>query len=203
MTTAREYTWKPAALGRPTVCKVSAKRMAYGDDWQVDFDDVTAAAFSSQVIGHSRFIRLDLWAAGKMRSLSYAASAKGWQADPDARVFLGLARDVLRRLADIRPDLEVTLGWRGGPRAAMFVVGLASLIGGVGIFIAALATGVSGERLIGAAVPMLFLVGLGAMVSYSYSPWRKPATANPGAVATMIDGMIAKLTDSAAPPHDG
>lgn len=202
MSAVREYAYKPAALRGAVVCKVSADRLQTGDDWQVDFADVHAAAFSTQVVGDARFIRLDLWTGEQMRSLSYTANANAWHSDPDARVFLGLVRDVLQALAEVSPELEVTLGSKGGPRTAMFAVGVVSLLAGGGIFAAALATGISGDRLAGAAVPMLLLVGLGGLVAYSYSPWRRPRTGRPGAVAAMIDDMIGKLADSTDPQRD-
>jgi len=200
MSAMREYAYKPALMRGAVVCKVSADRLQSGDEWQVELADVHAAAFSTQVVGDARFTRLDLWTGEQMRSLSYTANAKGWRDDPDARVFLSLVRDVLRMLAEVSPDLEVTLGSRGGPRLAMFAVGVVSILAGGGIFAAALATGISGERLAAAAVPMLLLVGLGGLLAFSYSPWRKPTIAGPKAIAAMIDGMIEKLPDHGKTP---
>lgn len=197
MSTRRRYAFRPAAARGAQSYELGATHLEETGGWSLPLADVTAAAFATVEMKGTRFMRLDLWAGEKRRSLSYSAAARGWTGHPDARAFLELARDTLRELGKINPDLEVTLGTRGGPRLAMFAIGLVSVLAGGGVFIGAVASGVSGDRLVAAAAPMVLPVLLGAALAYGYSPWRKPPVGRPGAVADILDGMISKLPASA------
>ena len=193
MSAPRAYAFKPAAMRAPVSYELDAAQLSETDGWDLALTDVTAAAFATQVMKGTRFMRLDLWAGETRRSLSYSGAAAGWTADPDARAFLELARDTLDTLAGVRPDLDVTLGARGGPRLAMFAIGIAAILLGAGVFTGALASGVSADRLVAAAMPMGLLTLIGAFTALANSPWRKPPLGRPQAVARVIDGLIAKL----------
>ncbi len=197
MTAPRAYAFKPAALRAPIRYELEAAQLREAGGWEIALNEVTAAAFATQVMKGTRFVRLDLWVGETRRSLSYSGAAAGWTADPDARTFLELARDTLDALAGLRPDLDVALGAAGGPRLAMFGIGIVAIVIGGGIFAAALVSGVSTDRLIAAAVPMALLATVGALLAFANSPWRKLPVGRPQAVARVIDGLIAKL---AAPP---
>jgi hypothetical protein len=78
----------------------------------------------------------------------------------------------------------------------MFAIGIAAILLGAGIFAAALASGVSTDRLIAAAMPMGLLALIGAVTAFANSPWRKPPVGRPQAVARVIDGLARKLAPS-------
>jgi len=179
----RAYAFKPAALRAPVRYDLDTARLREAGGWDLALNDVTAAAYATQVMKGTRFMRLDLWAGGTRRSLSYSGATSGWTADPDARAFLELTRSTLHALTDVRPDLDVALGATGGPRLAMFGIGIAAILLGGGVF--------------AAAGPMGLLATIGALLALACSPWRKPPVGRPQAVARVIDGLIAKL---ASPP---
>jgi hypothetical protein len=196
----RRYAYKPAALRGSTQYALDAGRLQADDGWEIALGTVEAAAFVNHVMKGMRIIRLDLWQAGRRRSLSYSGGARNWRADPDAATFLRLARDVLQELGDHAPGLAVTLGERGRSRRIMFAIGVLAALSGLVLFVAALASGISSDRLIAAALPMLLLTAMGGMIGYGYAPWRRPAWATPGALAGVIDAILAEMPGAAQSP---
>ncbi len=176
---------KPGALTGPTRFTLEGRQLS-GDAGPLDLSTVTEALFVNRVIRRTRTMRLEL--NGTCR-ISYAAPENAWATDPDAHSFLTLCRDILHALP---PEARITLGERRGARLVMFGIGVAGILLGAGVFAVALATGASSDRLVAAAVPMLVLVGLGAVIARTYAPARKPRTATPKALAAVLDGILAR-----------
>ncbi|GKY87258.1 hypothetical protein [Sinisalibacter aestuarii] len=195
MTEPRRYRFKPAALKQPASYALDADRLQADDGWELRLAEVDAAAFVNHVMQGARMMRLDLWVAGERRSLSYTGAANAWQSDPDAATFLRLARDTLRALDGATTGLRIALGETGRARWGMFIIGLVSALGGIAIFVAALASGISQDRLAAAAVPMLVLAAMGGILTVRYGPWRKPPMATPAALAGVIDGIVGTLPE--------
>jgi hypothetical protein len=171
------YRFKPAPLRGAQTFGLASGVLHGGEDatgWHLPLADVTEAAFVQHRMGRSIMLRLDLRQGETLRRLAYNGAAKNWRNDPDAHVFLDLASAVMSGLEAARPGIAVTYGEYGAARWSMFAVGLAALVGGIGLFLAALATGVPADRLAAAAVPALLLVALGGAVGLTYAPWRKP-----------------------------
>jgi len=161
-----------------------------GPDWQLDLGGVAQGAFVNHVLRGSRMMRLDLWQGDTRRSISCTVGAQGWRTDQGARAFLTLARDALDAMA---PDATITLGERGRSRLVMFAIGVVALVTGLGLLAAAVASGVSAERLAAAAVPVLGLAAIGGVMSFAYAPWKRPPQATPAALAKVLGGIIDDL----------
>lgn len=190
MSGARTYAFKPALLRGTRTYALDGVVLTLHDDSRVDLAAITGAGFVNHSLSRNRIMRLDLWAGTEKHSIGYNTAEAAWRSDPDARAFLRLVRDVLRTVAEARPDLEVTLGETGKGRFAMFLVGVVSAVFGVALFVAALATGISSDRIAAGAIPMLLLLAFGGMIIRAYWPWRAPPTGKAGAVANVVDQVI-------------
>ncbi|MFV1876333.1 hypothetical protein [Nioella sp.] len=83
-----------------------------------------------------------------------------------------LMKTVLTELASARPGMSVQVGAGKGMEWTMFVIGVVSVLLGLGILGAALASGISTARLMGAALPILLLGLVGYFLMVAYKPWR-------------------------------
>lgn len=191
--TAQSYSFKPALLRGERTYRLVGRALTLHDGTEVDLAAVTAAGFVNHTLRRSRIMRLDLYLGEEKHSIGYNGAEGAWQTDPHARAFLMLVRDVLASVSGLQPDFVVRLGETGGIRMAMFVIGVLSALGGGGLFVTALASGVSADRLSAAALPTLLMLGLGAVLVRAYWPWRAAPTGTAGAVATVVDEVIGKL----------
>ncbi len=193
MSGARSYAFKPALLRGRRTYGLDGTLLTLHDDTRLDLAAITGAGFVNHALSRNRIMRLDLWIDGAKHGIGYNTAETAWRTDPDAREFLRLVRDVLRVLAEVRPDLAVTLGETGKGRFAMFLAGVVAAVFGVALFVAALATGISTDRMAAGAIPMLLLLAMGAVIIRAYWPWRAPRTGKAGAVADVVDQAIAGL----------
>jgi hypothetical protein len=193
MSGTRSYAFKPALLRGKRTYALDAAVLTLHDDTSVELAAITGAGFVNQSLSRNRIMRLDLWVGSVKHSIGYNSAEAAWRTDPNAHAFLRLVRDVLLALAEARPDLLVTLGETGRARFAMFLVGVVSAVFGVALFVAALATGISTDRIAAGAIPMLLMLALGAMIMRAYWPWRAPPTGTAGAVANVVDQVIEGL----------
>lgn len=182
------FSYRPAPLlGKVTFSLANGVLASHEEPgWELALADVTHAAFVQHRLGRTIMLRLDLSEGGTLRRLSYNGSSGGWRDVPDAHVFLDLAALVVRGLGIAQPGFTVTYGEYGRARTTMFAVGLASVLGGLGLFLAALATGVPAARLAAAAVPALLMLALGGTVAFAYAPWRKPRAVSAAALAPVL-----------------
>lgn len=176
------HSFKPALLAGRLDYHVGPQglvcRAADGaEKWRLDWRDVTAAAFVEHKAKGNRLRRLDLLARGRRRSVSCTGGPGNPTNDPDAVAHLDLSVVILDRLAGLDDGFQVTIGEYGRYRLAIFGIGLASILGAVGLTGLALATGVSPSRLGVGAVPVLLLLASGAALVASHAPWRGPPQA--------------------------
>lgn len=188
---AQSFTWKPALLAKQDTLTVDGPMIRLAGDWTLDLRDVQDAAFVNQVIKGNRMVRLDLYTADERRAIGYNASARVYQADPDARNHLAACAATLRALDAARPGQLVALGVIRGGRWGMFLVGLGTLVFGAILAISMLVTGVSGDRLAAAAVPTLVLFVMGFTLTYGHWPWRKRPRVKAAALAKTLEDMHA------------
>ena len=137
-------------------------------DWELDLSAVTAVQLSGLGQRGAALRQLDLKSGDTLRRISCNAPPDS----PSDTAHRALSAAVLSRLSELNPGLKVELGQSRATGWVFFGLGLASLVGAAAILSAALATGVSGGRLIGAAVPLVLMVGLGALLCSLHAPWR-------------------------------
>jgi len=172
------FTYKPALLAAPISYEVTGTSIAQYDnsgdlEWQVSFDDVTELAFVEHIIRGMRMRRLDIITTDGTHSIALNI-AKGVGPDDSERAALRKIHSaVATALSETRPNLMVKIGEYGRAKFWFFVVGLLALIGAVGLLVAALMTGVSGDKLAGAVVPIGFLVVFGGFIAARYNTWQK------------------------------
>ncbi|HHL20781.1 MAG TPA: hypothetical protein ENJ52_04560 [Aliiroseovarius sp.] len=161
------------ALG-PTGYELTGGVLRSDAGWSLPLAGVEAVTFVTFTAARLRQMRLDLFHGGRRHSLGLGLAQN---TDPagsdDYRQFLTLAAATLTALEDARPGLSVQLGEVGRARLVMFALGLVAALGGIGLFVLALATGVTGARLAkgGGAMAALALLGLG--IAWGAHPWRK------------------------------
>lgn len=159
--------FKPALLRGARTWHLQGN-MLTGPQGPLDLSQVTEVGLSqthirASVIRETALIHLH----GTFRIGCSSASTKG----SDMRG-LGLLTDaILSELAVINPDLPVHMGYRGGQRVAMFVVGVITALFALGMGIALLAgSGRSNAEIVIVLIGMLLF---GAMLTWQNAPWRK------------------------------
>ncbi len=200
---AQRFTYKPALL-KPAQTWELEGPILRGPGQVVDLRDVSDAGMSEHVIKRTRMRRLELVTSkGKLHlGLNQDEHLPAW--DQDRAAHRALCSAIAERLAEVHPDMAVAMGTTGGARWGMFVVGALSLLVGLGIGIAAMITGVSGDRMAAAAVPMLGLILLGFVVVRSHAPWKpvpKVPVALVPAILEALDGVGSDRADD--PTEDG
>ncbi|MGR3362862.1 MAG: hypothetical protein ACU0CY_01655 [Maritimibacter harenae] len=186
----RRFSWTPGAHAGAETLTLDGTRLS-GTDWTLDLAEISDAAFVNRVSRGNRMVRLELHSGEARHSIGYNGARRGYANDPDARTHLTACAAILRTLAAVRPGHKVALGVVRGGRWGMFLVGLGALVAGLVLAVAALAADLSAERLVGAAIPTLFLLLLGALITYGNWPCRARPRVAPGALAYTLDGMLA------------
>lgn len=173
-----EFSFRPNLLRSDWVFRLENDELTCFKDaaqeWRAALSKVTRAAFVSYKT-HGRMIwRLDLITAEKAFHINCNLPASGAHETEDFSAFQALAAALSERLQDLHPDMQIGFGEHGRARKVMFGIGIVSAVGGGGMFLAAMATGVSSSRLTEAAVPMLGMVILGGLLVRSNNPWKAP-----------------------------
>lgn len=162
--------------------------------WSLPLAEVEAATFVTFTAARLRQMRLDLLHGGHRRSIGLGLARN---ADPagsdDYRQFLTLAAATLMALEEARPGLPVTLGEVGRARLIMFGIGLVAALAAVGLFVLALASGVSTERMIQGGTAMVALLLIGLLISWGSRPWRKLPELAPRELAGRFQRWLADL----------
>lgn len=187
---ADRFTWKPALLARPDTLTLDGTTASLDGDWTLDLTTVEDAALDNRVLKGNRMVRLDLFTPETRHSLGYNGSARGYANDADARTHLAACAALLAALDAAQPGKEVALGVIRGGRWGMFSVGLGALAFGLILAIAALASGIASDRLIEAAIPTLFLLLMGGILTYGNWPWRARPRVHAAALARTLDEMV-------------
>jgi hypothetical protein len=191
------YGFKPALL-RAELEFTLQDSVLTGPDWALDLRDVTAVSYAETSVRYvtNRYLELD--ANGQTRRVSQNIDTG---AEAAREPFSELVVAILRDVHALYPDMQVSYGMRGNARLGMFIVGVLSLGVGAGLPIAALATGVSGDRLLAALVPSLLLVLLGMGFGWGNRPWQAPPSVS---LAKLIHSLDQRQTanDTPTPPAD-
>jgi len=196
------FSYRPAPISGPLSVRVGPEAISVDGKWTLRIADLEAAAFSTIAFGDSRMARLDLYTRKAGHSLSCNNARTGGADNHDAAQHRGAVVAALRAIASARPEMMVTLGPTRGASRGMFVAGLCSALAGAGLAVAAFVTGVSGDRLVAAALPVGLLLLVGAGMMGSHWPWRSRLHVSPGALAdTLVEKGVA--TSSPSPANDG
>ncbi|QIE46029.1 hypothetical protein G5B38_11115 [Pseudohalocynthiibacter aestuariivivens] len=190
---------KPALLARRVSYEIAPTYVAqYAKDgtenWRTDFGDLTSLNFVLHTIGGNRMRRLDLVTNEGRKSIALNLGIRVGRDDPDRVAIRQVHSAVADAVYAARPDIQVALGEQGAARIAMFVVGVMTLLFGIGMCIAMFVTNVSMDRAVGVAVPIGLMVVLGGFFAHKYAPWREAVTLSIQAFAVMM------AADAASPP---
>lgn len=117
--------------------------------------------------------------------------------DADRDEFRAASAAVLHAVEHVVPGIEVTIGTRGRMRWAYFGLGVAALAVGLGLPLAALATGVRMEKLVAGLLPSGLLLLMGLFLTAAYRPWL-PAPRVPASQLAMALMSPASPTDEEA-----
>ncbi len=174
MTTEFEYKTAPFGSVRRLIVEAGEARLTdeAGELLErMPFDRVRSVRYVDTHVRGMNLRRIDLLAGeDRLRLPLNASSGTAGSEEPLATFYLA-ASALLRALSEARPELELELGESSRARAWMFAVGVLSILMGIGIPGLALATGVSSDKLIGAAIPMLLLLLFGVVVARGNRPW--------------------------------
>ncbi len=179
---------RPAPVRRAVTFTLEGTLLTAGER-RVELAQVTAARFVDfgadkrpiryLVLEHPEgALRIDCNAGGGLAAM-----------DRDMQGFIDLAAAILDALAGAQPGLRVEIGERGAARWAMFGIGVVSLAVGIGLPLAALASGASGDRLLAAAVPSGILALVGIALALANAPGRDLPSLPPGALAEQVRAM--------------
>lgn len=200
-----QFAFKPALLAARVHVALDASGLSCSDaageeHWCLDWSDIAGAAVVCLAVKGYQMRRLDLLDddGRRLRSLSCTSpTAVRPDEDTNAAAHIELMVAVLDRLAGRDPDMSVQFGEYGRYRHAIFAVGVVSLLGGLGLGLAAVMTGVATDKLAAAAVPVLLLSLLGATLVRNNAPWTPPITVSPALMAKTLRAML-KDPDEAA-----
>lgn len=150
--------------------------------WRIDLRAVSHVAYVDNRLPWGRFLRFDLTVSG--RTYRFTLGDIRSRTTPREQGFLNMVRAVLAKLADLHPDLNVTLDEYGGPRLGLF---LAPLI------LWALPAGAFALAMFRSDQAAVFLVGFvaswlcyrGIDLAWDYAPWH-PLRKMPVRVLTAI-----------------
>ena len=195
--TPQVFAFHPTPVRAQRVYRLDGAVLHLDDDWSLDLSQVTRAGYVQQRVGDSLMRRLDLWQGEKRRTIGWNGAAGGWVHDDGAYAFLALCGATAETLQTAAPSVSLTWGEYGRFRLALFLIGSLSIVGGASIFAGALASGVAGSRLLGAAMPMGLLVLLGGGVALVNSPWRKLPTLEPKALVPILEAMATQGREKA------
>lgn len=182
------YSYKPALLRGAITYEVTehaliCRNSQGGENWRLDWSAVDKAAVVDTNISGYHMRRLDLMTSSGIHSVSYNGGRGRQMLSSESVSHLTLIAAILRKLEEHRAGFPVTFGEHGRSKTVMFVIGVLTVIGGVGLIGLAIGTGVSNDKLIEGAVPSLALVAFGGYVTHRYGPWTKPLTVPAGTLA--------------------
>lgn len=186
------YRFKPALLRAEQEYRLDQSALKT-EDWELDLRHVSAVNYAETTVNYTTTRHLEMDANGQTYQVSQTTDASHLD---DRAPFSTLVVAILRALGDLHPDLHVSFGLRKGARTGMFVVGMLSLLAGLALPVAALATGVSSNRFMAAAVPSAVLILLGLAFGWTNRPWQAP----PRVPLSNLIASLNQVSDSQASP---
>jgi hypothetical protein len=178
-----EVSFKPALLRAKVTWRLEGDILTHGRQ-QVDLSQVQAVSLvDSRIQGMVIRSLILTTPAGKTR-IQVSSTTRH---SADMRGVLPLFDAVLARLAHHAPDMDIRLADTGGTRIAMFVIGLLTLIAGLGFTIAVMAGSGRGNGDVMVYCGAMVLLGL--FFTLQYAPWRKVQTLPIALHATLITAM--------------
>lgn len=196
-TSSQVFAFHPAPARAQRVYRLEGGVLRLDSDWNLDLRTVTRAAYVQHRVGDGLMRRLDLWQGETRHTIGWTGAAGGWVHDDGAYAFLALCGATGNALQAAAPGVSLTWGEYGRSRLALFLVGVLAVLGGLGIFAGAQLSGVSGDRLMGAAIPMALLVLFGGGVALVNAPWRRLPRLEPQGLAPILEAMAAKGREKA------
>ncbi|MEP2530841.1 hypothetical protein [Shimia sp.] len=196
-----DFRFQPTPFSSEWAFRLEAAQLTChkGDarQWSVRLSDIKRTAFVSYKSRGRMLWRLDLITADQTLHISTNLPTKDAYLDDNFTAFHGLATALATVLDALNPNMQVGVGEHGAARKAMFGIGIVSALGGAGLFVAALFTGVSSTKMAGAAVPLLGLTVLGGMLIRSNHPWKAPTTV----ALTLLPQVLTYLAGSTPSEH--
>lgn len=191
------FTFRPAPLRAAQDWRLDGNTLTFPRG-SYDLAEVEDAVFVDSRIQFMRLRRLDLTGPAGLCRIAINTRLGLSADDPNRAAHRALCQAVARQLAKRAPDPPVKLGETGGMRILWFCIGMMALVFSFGLGAAALATGVSSDRLAGMVVPLLVLALFGGVIVWRHALWRKlpqtPVSALPGLLDAM-DGSTSPAQD--------
>ena len=138
---------------------------------EVRLADVVDVRFADVRVRYTVQRRLELVTEAGVFRLSISTTTGTEPSEEPVASYLAGAARLLDALHEQRPELDVEMGEGRRMRIVWFSIGAFSVLMSAGILVAALLTGVDGDKMAGAAVPMLVLAAFGAVMMRSNVPW--------------------------------
>ena len=168
-----------------------------GDDgWSLPLDKVQTANFVQHRMGDQLMWRLDLGDGENLFRIATSFPHSTRSESEDCAAFVALCQRLSEVLSEKDPDFRIGYGEYGKARIAMFAIGVVATLAGIGIMIAALLSGISGDRLLGGGIAMGVLVIFGLVLARGYSPWRKPIPIDVGRFPAVLAYLSGRKTGS-------
>lgn len=168
--------FKPALLRGAVRYDVSENGLSVGPegapDWSLRFSEITALRVVETVAQGHRLQRLDISVRDRLHRISLTVPTNTSPEHATQAAYDRVLFAVLQGVAHAGPDVPVFVGEARRARWAMFGIGVVSFLFAAGILIAALVSGLSSDRLIGASVPIAVLALFGVVLINANAPWR-------------------------------
>ncbi len=184
---AEVFAFRPAPLRGPQEWQLEDGRL-HGPSGTLALDRVRRLRLVDRRYGDARMLRLDLIHDDGTLDVSLTIGALAPEETPDLAAWSGLVAALGHAFSAQDPGLEVEIGEGGLAGWGMFVVGLLSLLAGLGIGLGAAMSGLAGDRLAAAALPVLLLIGLGWALVYGNRPWRARPCVPVSGLALLLSG---------------
>ena len=170
--TVQRFEFKPALMRERNNWTLDGGFLTCNGELFSDLNAITSARFAELHVRHTYSTWLDLnYEGGRHRIACNMPPG-----DKNHTAFLQLTAATLSELAERKPDMKVTFGTVGAVRWALFLIGFAAGLFGLGILAFMLSGGTDrGDGLFVFLFGGAFLLFGGAM-AWIYRPWAPPAT---------------------------
>lgn len=109
-------------------------------------------------------------------TLKYAHPASINSIPEDLDVYFTILAELSKNMSLRNSGQAVVVGERHKHHILLFILGVIGVLGAIGLMVGAAASGVSTSRMINMGFPIAGLGLFGAIIAWSYSPWRKLAS---------------------------